>query len=93
VPFDPPSLGPRIGRFMVPDVTEQEACGRPMDDQTDLLVNTNRPEIRVAGPVEPMKAETRTRRVQLQIKRRRLDRFLLRATEPSEAGGKGIGDS
>jgi hypothetical protein len=29
----------------------------------------------------------------LEIKRRRLDRFLLRAIEPDEAGRKGIGNS
>ena len=40
-----------------------------------------------------MEAETGTRRVQLQIKRRRLDSFLLRTIQPGEAGGEGIGNA
>ena len=40
-----------------------------------------------------MQPQARHRCIQLQIERSRLDRFLLRSTEPAEAGGKGIGDS
>ena len=93
MPFDPPSLGPRIGRVVVPDITEQQARGCPVDDQANIFADANRPEIRVARPVEPMKAQTRARQVQLKIKRRRLDRLLLRAVQPGEAGGEGIGDA
>jgi hypothetical protein len=41
VPFDPASLGPRIGRVMVPDIAEQQARGCPMDDQANVVVDTN----------------------------------------------------
>ena len=78
---------------MVPDVAEQQARRRPVHDQSDIVIDAHRPEIRVAGPIEPMEAETGIRQVQLQIKRRRLDRFLLRPIEPREAGGEGIGDA
>jgi hypothetical protein len=93
MPFDTPSLGPPISRVVVPDIAEQKARGRPMDDQANIFVYTNRPEVRIAGPVEPMEAETKTRRIQLQIKRRRLDRLLLCTGQSGEAGGEGIGDA
>jgi len=40
-----------------------------------------------------MKAETRARRVELQIKCRCLNGLLLRTVQPGEAGGEGIGDA
>src|SRR5215472_16360962 len=93
MPFDLAPLGPRIGGVVVPDVAEKQACRGPVHDQSDVVIDPHRPEIQVAGPIEPMEAEAGTREVQLQIKRRRLDRFLLRAIEPRETGGEGIGDT
>jgi phospholipase C len=56
VAFDPPPLGPCISRVLVPDITKQQARRRSMDDQSDIFIDANRPEIRVTGPFEPMKA-------------------------------------
>jgi hypothetical protein len=78
VPFDPSSFSPRIRSIVMGDVAEQEARRCPMDDQTDVFIDPNRPEIRVAWPFEPMKAQARVRQVQLQVECRRLDRLLLR---------------
>ena len=64
-----------------------------MNDQPDVFIDANRPEIRVARPIEPMKAQTRVREVQLKIKCCGLDRSLLRPVQPGEAGGEGIGDA
>ena len=44
-------------------MTEQEARGCPMDNQANVVVDTNRPEIRVARSIKPMKAETAARQV------------------------------
>jgi hypothetical protein len=93
MPFDLAPLGPRIGGVVVPDIADKQARRRPVHDQSDIVIDAHRPEIRVAGPIEPMETQTRIRQVQLQIKRRRLDRFLLRPIEPGEAGGEGIGDA
>jgi hypothetical protein len=64
-----------------------------MNDQPNVVVDANRPEVRISWPVEPMKAETRTGRVQLEIERRRLDGLLLCTGQPGETGGEGIGDA
>jgi hypothetical protein len=93
VAFYPASLGPRISFVVVLDITKQQAGGRSMDDQANVFIDANRPEIRVAGPFKPMEAQARARQVQLKIKRRRLDRLLLRPVQPGEARGEGIGDA
>jgi len=64
-----------------------------MDDQPNIFAGANRPEIRIARPVKAMKAQTRARRVQLQIEGRRLHRLLLRPVQPGEAGGECVGDT
>src|SRR6516165_4923568 len=89
----PAPLGPFIGGVVMPNIAEHEARRGAMDDQADVVVDPHRPEIRVARPVEPMQAQTGRRSVQLQIERRGLDRLLLGAIEPREAGGEGIGDT
>jgi hypothetical protein len=93
VAFDPPPLSPRISSIVMPDITKQHARGRSMDDQPDIFIDANRPEVRVTRPFEPMKAQARIRQVQLQIKRCGLDRLLFGAVQPGEAGGEGIGDA
>ena len=93
VAFYPAPLGPRISCVVVPDITKQQARGCSMDDQADVFIDPNRPEIRVAGPFEPMKAETRVRQTQLEVECRCLGRLLLRPVQPGEAAGKGIRDA
>ncbi len=93
VAFYPAALGPRISCVVVSDITKQQARGRSMDDQPDVFIDANRPEIRVARPFEPMKAQAGARQVQLQVERRRLDRLLLGPVQPGEAGGKRVGDA
>jgi hypothetical protein len=56
VPRYPASLGPRISRVVVPDMTKQQARRCSMDDQANAVVDANRPEIRVTGPFKPMEA-------------------------------------
>jgi hypothetical protein len=90
---DAAALGPRISCVVVSDITKQQARGRSMDDQPHEFIDANRPEIRVAGPFEPMKMQAGARQVQLQVERRRLDRLLLGLVQPSEAGGEGVGDA
>jgi hypothetical protein len=51
MPFDPASLGPHISRVVVPDMTKQQARRRSMDDQANVLIDANRPKIRVARPL------------------------------------------
>src|SRR5437660_743490 len=75
-------------RIVMADITKKEARLSPVDDQPDTVVSTNRPEIRVAGPFEPMKAETRVRQTQLEVECRCLGRLLLRPTQSGEARGK-----
>jgi hypothetical protein len=86
-------LGPTISGIVMPDITEQHARRGLVHDQPDIGIDSHRPEIRVSGAVEPMEMEARTRRIELQVERRRFDRFLLHAGEPSETVGEGVGDA
>jgi hypothetical protein len=52
----------------------------------------HRPEMFVPRPVEFMKTETGMGWIQLQIKGRRLDGFLLIAGETGKTGGEGVSD-
>jgi hypothetical protein len=55
-----------------------------MDDQANVLIDANRPEIRVARPFKPMKAQPGIRQVQLEVECRCLGRLLLGPVQPGE---------
>lgn len=75
------------------DVAEEEARRRAMDDQADVSIDPNRPEIRVSAPIEPVEMHPRIGGVELKVKRGRLNRPLLPAGQPGETVGKSIGDT
>jgi hypothetical protein len=91
--LDPAPLCPAVRRVVMPDIAQQQARCGPMDNQSDIVIDPYRPEVRVSGPIEPMEMQTRDRRIELQIECRRLDRFLLRPGQPREAVGEGVGDA
>ena len=58
-------LGPRIGRIMVINVTEQQATFGLVDDQAQITADAYRPEVFVARPVEFVKTHARVDRIEL----------------------------
>ena len=93
MPLQSPPLGPLVGLVVVIHVAKQEAGRGLVDDQADVGVYPDRPEIRILRSVDPMEPHAGIRRIELQIERRRLDRLLLVVTEPGEGGGEGVGDA
>ena len=88
-----PTLRPLVGFVVVIDVTEQEASLTPVDDQSQIAPDTHGPEVLVSRFVQPMEAQTRVRRIDLQVEGGRLDRFLFVARQPGKAVGEGVCDS
>ena len=64
-----------------------------MDDEPDVGVDANGPEIRVFGPLQLVKAQARVGRVELQVERGCLYRLLLLSGQLAEAIGKGVGNA
>ena len=89
--FEEPALGPAIRIVVLPDIAEQEIGRRPVHNHAHALVDPNRPEILVPGPLHPMELQSRLRRIELQIERRRLRGPLLLAVQLCEALGKCLG--
>lgn len=74
------------------DVTQQQAGGGLVDDEADVEIDAHGPEVRVLRAQEPVELQSRTLRVQLQVKGRRFDGLLLVTGQLREAGGEGVGD-
>ena len=89
--FKEPALSPAIRIVVLPDIAEQEIGRRLVHNHAHAVVDPNRPEVLVPGPVHPMELQSRLRRIELQIERRRLRGPLLRAVQLCEALSKGIG--
>src|ERR1044072_1792688 len=60
-----PTLGPGVGLVMMIDVTQQKTRSCFMNDQPNITARTHRPEILILGLVEPVKSQSRTRRIEL----------------------------
>ncbi|MNL09874.1 hypothetical protein D3C87_1306520 [compost metagenome] len=85
------SLGPLIGPVVMIDIAQQQAARRLVDDHADIAADAHRPEIRIFGPVELVKAHALAARINLQIERCGLGSLLLIPGQAGEAGGKRIG--
>lgn len=77
VPFDLPPLGPGVRVVVVAGIAKEKARFRAMNDDAEIAVYANGPEVRILRPFEAMQLHPRTRRIQLQIERARLDGLLL----------------
>jgi len=64
-----------------------------MNDQSEIVIDADRPEIRVPPPIQPVETHSWRAGINLQIERRRLDRLLLCAIEPREAVRKRVGNA
>ena len=63
-----------------------------MDDQANVRIHPHRPEVFVAT-VELVELQSRIRHVHLEVEGSHLDCLLFIASQSTEAGGKGIGNS
>ncbi len=75
------------------DVAQQQTRIRLVDDQTNISTDPHRPEILIFCPVDPMKTQPGTYRIDLQIKRGRLGRLLLVVGKACKAIGECVRDS
>src|SRR5690554_5538325 len=74
------------------DIAEQQAAGRLVNDQANVAADTYRPEVRVLGTLELVKAHAATGRIHLQVKGGGLGSFLFVAGKPGEAGSESVGN-
>lgn len=64
-----------------------------MQDEADIIIDSDGEEIPVPRFFEAMEIHPRTRRIDLEVERRVLDRLLLVWGQSGEAIGKCVGDS
>jgi hypothetical protein len=76
---------------MMPDIGQEEAGRGLVDDQPQVAAGPHRPEVWVAGAINPMELQPRACRVHLQVKRRGLGRLLLLRLQTGEGGREGVG--
>jgi len=86
-------LGPVVGLVVMIHVAQQHVIRRPVDDQPQIPAGPHRPEVLVFGLVQPMKTHPQIRRIQLQIKGRRLHQLLLVTRQPCQTVGKRVGNA
>ena len=75
------------------DIDEHDARRGAMQDQADVPVDPDRPEIPVLGAVDPVERQPWRRRVHLQIEGRGFRGLLLVAGQLGKAIGEGVGDT
>ena len=75
------------------DVAEQETARRLVDDEANILIHVDRPEVLVFRPFDLVELQAGPRRVELQVEGGRLDGRLLVPGQPGEAVGECIGDA
>src|SRR5690606_18900675 len=92
MPFDLAPFGPFVGVVMMIDVDEQQAGLRAVDDQPDVGVHSDRPEIRILSAVQLVEGKSRRGGVELQIEGGGFRRLLLLRRQAREALGEGVGD-
>src|SRR5262245_31673873 len=90
--FQLPTLGPRVRAVVMIDVAEEEASVGPVNDEPYVGAYPYRPEALVLRFVQFVEAETRRRRIHLEVEGRRLDCLLLVAGQPRETVGECVGD-
>lgn len=84
---------PVVRLVVMADVAEQEARIALVNDQPDVRVHRNRPEVLVLRIVELVEVQARIGRVDLQVERGRLDGLLLVARQTREAVSERVSDA
>jgi hypothetical protein len=92
VRLNPAARRPGVSVVMAPDIGDQHALACLVNDQPDVAVDPRRPEVGVLAVVEAMQLKPVAGRVHLQIEDARLHGLLVKAAEPIEGGGEGVGD-
>src|SRR5690606_26538743 len=86
-------LGPLIGLVVVIDIAEQQTASGLVDDQANVAADAHRPEVRVFGSVELVKAHAVADGIHLQIEGSGLCRLLFISGQAGKTGGEGVGDA
>ena len=84
---------PAVCRVVVVHVAQKQARVRPVDDETDVAADPDRPEVLVLRLVKLVKLHPRIRRIHLEVECRRLDGLLFVASEATERVSEGVGDT
>jgi hypothetical protein len=77
---------------VVIDVAQEQAAGGLVDDQPDVSVHPDGPEVLVLRPVQLVELHPRAGRVELEVEGGRLDRLLLLTGQPGEAVRERVSD-
>ena len=75
------------------DVAEEEALVGAVDDEPDIEIAADRPEVLVLGLVEAVELQAGVGRIELKVEGRGLGGLLLVAGEFGEALGECVGDA
>jgi len=75
------------------DVAEQKAALSLVDNQSNVAADANGPEVFILGLVEFVEAHPRVGGVELQVKSRRLNSFLLLASQTRETISEGVSNT
>ena len=86
-----PALGPFIGIVVVADVTQGHSVAGAVDDNPDVEVYTDRPEVGVFCAGDAMQAMARLGGIKLQVKGGGLGDLLLLVGEAGQARCKCVG--
>jgi hypothetical protein len=86
-------LSPTVCLVVMVNVAKEYASGGSVQDEANIIIDSHREKIPVPRFFEAMEIHARTRRIDLKVERRVLDRFLLVWGQPGEAIGKCVGDS
>jgi len=78
------SFGPVVGLVVVIHIAQKEATLRAMHDESDVGVDTHRPEVPVARLVELVELQPGMSRIELKIESGGFDGLLLVAGQPGE---------
>src|SRR5688572_9962290 len=91
--FQLSSFGPLVGLIVVIHIAEQEALACPVNNQSDVLADAHREEIRVFGFVELVELQTWLRWIDLKVEGGRLDGLLFLSGQSGQTVGERVRDS
>jgi hypothetical protein len=79
------TFGPCVRLIVVGDVAHHQAAGQPVDDDADVVVDANRPEVAVLRALQAMELHARIARIELEVEGCVLYGLLLVAGQAREA--------
>jgi hypothetical protein len=87
-----PPARPGIGFVVTVDVSEQQACCCPVDDDAKVVIDSRRPKVRIARVVDAVHLQAGMLRVGLQVEGGKFCGLLVGRRKSRQRVGEGVGD-